>query len=69
VKNVDTLEMAINIYNSCCDMDFLDYENEKETEIAEIENALYYLKTISQNEHNKGFKTLLKALEMIFQEK
>ncbi len=69
LKNIDTFEIAQNIYNRCCDMDFRDYEEQKEQEIAELEEALYYLKTLSQNEYNrKCFSSLLKALEIIFQE-
>ena len=69
LKNIDTFEIARNIYNKCCDMDFRDYEENKEQEISEIENALYFLKTVAQNKYNKDyFETFLIALATIFQE-
>ena len=59
-------EIALTLYEKIKDLDFSDYEEEKEKEIEELTNALYYLKTICENELNKDyFRTLYKALERL----
>ena len=59
-------EIAVELYEKSKDMDFMDYEDEKEQVIAELENALYYIKTICENEHNQNyFRTFYKILERI----
>lgn len=59
-------EIAEQLYELSKDMDYIDYEFEKEEVIAELEKALYYLKTIAQNEHNQEcFKILYRILERI----
>lgn len=64
IKSVD--EIAERIYDMACDMDFADYEDTKEEEIEQLKNALYYLKSIAQNEYNpKHFRTLYNALQCI----
>lgn len=62
--NIDTQEIAEKIYSKCSDMDLQDYAEEKEKEIAEIENALYHIKCYAQNEYNQEYwRTLLNALD------
>ena len=59
-------EIAENLYNATTDMDWMDYEDEKELILNDLENALYYLKTICENEHNaEYFRTFYKILENI----
>lgn len=59
-------EIAENLYESAKDMDYMDYEEEKEQIISDLENALYYLKAICENEYNKEyFRTFYKILENI----
>lgn len=68
IKEIDTEEMAQKIYNYNCDMDFQDYEETKEKEIEEIENTLYFLKTIALNEYNKNnYKTFIIALKNLIE--
>jgi hypothetical protein len=66
MNNIDTYEIALHLYNLSCDMDFMDYEEVKDQTIVEIENCLYYLKTVAQNKYNdEYFRTFLKCLETI----
>jgi len=59
-------EIAEALYEQAKDMDYMDYEDEKELVIADLENALYDLKAICENEHNKEcYRTLYKILERI----
>lgn len=59
-------EIAERLYELAKDMDYMDYEDEKEQEMADIENALYYLKAIAQNEYNaEYFRTFWNLLQMI----
>lgn len=59
-------EIAQKLYELSKDMDFMDYEDEKELVLADLENALYYLKAICENEYNNNyFRTLYKILERI----
>lgn len=57
-------EIAEILYNLSEDMDAQDYEEEKEKEIAELEEALYQLRAMAQNEYNKDYwRTLWNALQ------
>ena len=59
-------EIAEQLYELSKDMDYMDYEFEKEEVIAELEKALYYLKTLCENEHNQEyFRILYRILERI----
>ena len=61
-----TQEIAEKLYELSKDMDYMDYEEEKENVINDLENALYYIKTISQNEYNQDyFRTFYNILQRI----
>ena len=56
-------EIALTLYELIKDM---DYEEEKEQVLSDIENALYYLKAIADNKYNADyFRTFYKALERL----
>lgn len=64
IRAMDTQEIAQKLYDMSKDMDFGDYEENKEKEIKEIEETIYYLKTIALNEHNDNkFRTFCLMLE------
>lgn len=66
LEEKSTQEIAENLYELSKDMDYMDYEEEKESVINELENALYHIKTIAQNEHNQEyFRTLYNILQRI----
>jgi len=66
IENVDCLEMAEVFYSACTDMDFCDYEEEKETTIKELEEFFYHLKAIAENEYNHNyFRTGWNCLQTI----
>ena len=59
-------EIAQNLYENIKDMDFIDYEEHKTELIADLENAIYYLKTLCENDYNSEyFRTFYKVLECI----
>lgn len=59
-------EIAGALYESMKDMDWSDYDEENEIIINHLENALYYLKALCENEYNPDyFRTFYKALENI----
>ena len=59
-------EIAEALYEQAKDMDYMDYEDEKEQVLADLEMALYDLKTICENEYNhKHYTTLYRILERI----
>ena len=59
-------EIALALYENIKDMDYMDYEEEKESVLNDLENALYYLKAVASNEHNADyFRTFYKALERL----
>lgn len=59
-------EIAEALYEQAKDMDYMDYEDEKEEVLGDLEKALYDLKTICENEHNKEcYRTLYRILERI----
>lgn len=66
LEEKSTQEIAERIYELSSDMDFEDYKEEKRKEIIELENAIYYIKTIAQNEYNNDFfRTFYNALQKI----
>lgn len=59
-------EIASRLYELAKDMDYMDYEDEKEQVLNDLENALYYLKAICENEYNdEYFRTFYRILENI----
>lgn len=59
-------EIANKLYELAKDMDYMDYEFEKEDVKADIENALCYLKAIAQNEYNADYlRTFWNLLQRI----
>lgn len=57
-----TTEIAERLFELSKDMDFLDYEEEKEEIINELDNALYNIKAIVQNEYNNDYWRILYAI-------
>ena len=67
LQGADLQEMARNIYEGAQDMDGADYEETKQKDIEDIENGLYYLKAITENDLNFDyFRTFYNALILIF---
>ena len=62
IRNIDTLELATALYNLACDLDAADYSETAETEINELENALYNLKVSALSGHNSENITLFSCL-------
>lgn len=59
-------EIAEALYEQAKDMDYMDYEDEKEEVLSDLENALYDLKAICENKYNKKcYRTLYRILERI----
>ena len=59
-------EIALALYENIKDMDYMDYEDEEEQIKADIENAIYHLKAIAQNEYNADyFRTFYNILQRI----
>ena len=59
-------ELANNIYENIKDMDYMDYEESKEATVAELENVLYQLKAIAQNDYNQDYwRTFWNALQLL----
>lgn len=59
-------EIAEALYEQAKDMDYMDYEDEKEEVLCDLEKALYDLMAICQNEYNhKYYTTLYRILERI----
>ena len=59
-------EVAERLYELAKDMDYMDYEDEEEQIKADIENAIYHLKAIAQNEYNADyFRTFYNILQRI----
>lgn len=67
LENMKSIEeIAERIIELSKDMDFADYEETEEEERKELENALYNIKTIAENEYNKDYwRTLYNALQKI----
>lgn len=59
-------ELANNIYENIKDMDYMDYEESKETTITELENVLYWVKATAQNSYNSDcWRTFWNALQLL----
>ena len=59
-------EMSNKLYELAKDMDYMDYEDEEEQIKADIENAIYYIKAIAENEYNADyFRTFWNILQRI----
>ena len=59
-------EIAEALYEQAKDMNYMDYEDEKEEVLEDLEYALYVLKAICENEYNKEcYRTLYRILERI----
>lgn len=59
-------EIAKKLYELTKDMDYMDYEEEKEQIMADLESALYDLMAIAQNEKNFDyFRTMYRTLERL----
>ena len=59
-------EVAERLYELAKDMDYMDYEDEEEQIKADIENVIYHLKAIAQNEYNADyFRTFYNILQRI----
>lgn len=58
-----TEEIAERLYELTKDMDYEDYEDTKEKDIADLEYAVYTLKLYAR--HNNGFEVLYKVLERL----
>ena len=59
-------EIAEELYELAKDMDYMDYEDEKEMVLGDLENAIYHLKAICENEYNNDyFRTFYRILERI----
>lgn len=67
LENIKSIEeITERIIELSKDMDFADYEETEEEERKELENALYNIKTIAENEYNKNYwRTLYNALQKI----
>jgi selenocysteine-specific translation elongation factor len=66
IEDKSPLEIAERLYELSEDMDYMDYEDTKEQDIAELENALYWLKAAAQNDMNKDyFRYLYNILQRI----
>lgn len=62
--NITPREIAEKLYELNCDMDCHDYDETKEENIEQLEDAIYEIKAIAENEYNKEYwKTFYKALE------
>ena len=59
-------EVAERLYELAKDLDYMDYEDEEEQIKADIENAIYHLKAIAQNEYNADYlRTFYNVLQRI----
>ena len=66
LHNIDTFEIAGRLYELAKDMDWMDYDEEIEQIISEIEQCIYYIKTIASNEHNADyFRTFYNILQAL----
>lgn len=66
IEDKSPLEIAERLYELTKDMDYMNYEETKEQDIAELENALYWLKAAAQNDMNKDyFRYLYNILQRI----
>lgn len=62
----DIEEIATGLYENMTDMDSYDYEEEKKQILSDIENALYNIKAIAQNDYNQNYwRTFWNALQLL----
>ena len=63
---MDINEIANILYNNTLDMDANDYIENKEHEIAQLEEALYHIKAIAENDYNQDYwRTFWNALQLL----
>lgn len=63
---IDTMETAKALYQLSCDIDFPYYAETQKQELSEIENALYHIKTICENDLNFDYwRTFARCLDSI----
>ena len=61
--SIDTRAIAESLYYMAEDMDAGDYAENKEQDIDAIENAIFHIKTIAENEDNLNYwRTFLELL-------
>lgn len=57
-------EISLKLYELQKDMDWMDYEEDKEKILNNLENALYHLKSLCENPYNNDyFRTFYNVLE------
>lgn len=67
--NVDIDKIANKLYELTKDLDFADYEENKEQEIRELTDAIYWIKAAAQNEYNANYwRTLFRVLARLEEE-
>jgi len=66
ISNCDPETIAQALYKMACDLDFSDYEENREKDISDLIDCLYQIKAIAQNPHNNDYyRTFLLCLERI----
>ena len=60
-----TLEIANKLYELSKDMDYMDYKDEQEQVLNELEQAIYHIKTLAENKYNEDFRLLYNILQRI----
>ena len=60
---MDNKRIAKILYNLGCDVDIMDYSNNLEGCLTDIENAIEHLKDLG--EYNEDFKLLFNVIEMV----
>ena len=66
LEEKDCAEIAQRIHELSKDMDYLDYEEEKEKELQELTDCIYYIKACAQNKYNFDyFRTFYNALQRL----
>lgn len=66
LEEKSTQEIARKLYELSKDMDYMDYEEEKEQILNDLENVLYHIKLIAKNEYNQDyFRTFYNILQRI----
>lgn len=60
---ITTEEIAEKLYELAKDMDYMDYEDTKEKDLADLEYSVYTVKLYAR--HNKSFELLYKILERL----
>lgn len=66
IFSCDPETIAQALYNTACDFDFSDYEENREKDISDLIECLYQIKAISENPYNANFyRTFLFCLDRI----